>query len=146
MTDFLSRNKELINTLESVAFILAVVILALAVLVYAAIRFYKHYGRLREDILSQIAAFNRGCFIPDRLFFEKVKDKNELKSADFIRLSKNAYFLNHMRNKEPEYYRQLMEIVRRLRMLRAYAVSMIVFVGVFFAAAVIMAPMLQQLH
>ncbi len=63
--------------------------------------------------------------------FEKYGQKKELMKRDFMRMYADKIFREHLWRKEIGYYKELVQIVENLKLIRFYGLlAMILFVGV----------------
>lgn len=142
MSDFLMKYKEIINSWESIAFIFAV-LFAIALFIFFV---YYRYQKLKEELSSQMLLFNSNIFFKDRLFFESYKDRKELDRRDFIKISKNNPFMEHLRHKEVNYYTEIIKIAKNLKHIRNFEIFNLLLFGFFLIlGSVVSAPHLKTL-
>ncbi len=84
------------------------------------IKEWAQYRALRLAVSIEIQLFNRNCFAGDKAFFEKYKDLDRLHGYHLLEMYEDAHFREQLLKKEVNYYKEITEIVKKLRILRTY--------------------------
>ena len=116
MDIFLLNRFQLIKSLEAVSFIWFTIVFTIVVVFIG----YVKYSQLRRKIFFQIDMFNGDIFFKDKAFFERYREKRSLEKEDFIGISRDRRFCEHLLHKQPDYYRDLMNIVENLSLYKFY--------------------------
>ena len=139
MDKFLLNKQQILNSFESLTFVISVLFVIALVIVYL----YIKYRKLKTDVLIQVKSFNSTIFLSDKMIFERYQYKKELKKQDFIRMYKDSHFREHLWRKEIGYYKELVNIVENLRWLELYKWSMVILLlGFIVLVAFIVRPLL----
>ena len=134
MDEVLLTKFSIIKSLEAISFIWFTIIVTLIVVVVG----YVKYCQLRYKILFQVDMFNGNIFFKDKAFFEGYSERKALKKKDFIKISKDRRFCEHLLHKQPDYYRDLMKIVENLRLFKFYTGMTVFLCAGLFASCVIL--------
>ncbi len=116
MNESLLKYKEILNSWESVIFIIACIVAVIVFAFYCRLR----YLRLHDEIELAIAHFNKHCFVSDRIFFEHYGSSERLEPRDFLRMARDEPFKKQLWSKEIDYYDRFIKIVNQLRVLQFY--------------------------
>ncbi len=113
-TAVISDPHQQIRSLESIVYILAMV----SVVIFFAGWVFFYFRKVKTRVLVQTRLFNKEIFMRDRLLFKKFAKKDTLETRDFLALTSDRDFMEHLWRKEVGYYEKLMTISQDLKLLR----------------------------